>query len=478
MMQEFNTVIIGGGIVGAGLFRDLCLHEVPTLLIDKDDFTSKTSQSSSKMLHGGIRYLENMDFQLVFEALHEKNLWLKIAPHLCYEENFYMPVFEDAQRPLWMIKCGLMLYDFLSGYKNSPHRIVNRKKTNDDLNLLRKNGLSGSGVYYDAIVDDSKMTLELIYDALLYKKSKALNYHELLADELQKDKVCEYHLLTIKNHLTDEIIKIKTQNIIYATGPYTDECLKKMIGLTWEPILLPSKGSHLWFSKNEFPLEHPVVMTTNEGRVIFVIPQNDLVLVGTTEIAPDSKIDQIKISNAEIDYLINNLNNYFPEAKLKAHKIIGAFSGIRPLVKESSGSDLGKTSREHKIVMPRSNTYVIAGGKYTTFRVMGQEITRNILSHKNKNYNPDYSMTTLRIPSIIPAFHFHVPSSHELECILKNEFPKSLEDLVHRRIGVQSKKIWNLKSSIEFDEYFFSQLEIINKYFPLTREEILNYREI
>ena len=140
-IQKYNTLIIGGGIVGAGIFRDLALHGDHCLLIDKNDFTSQTSQSSSKMLHGGIRYLENYDFLLVKEALHEKNLWLKLLPHLAKERPFVLPIYNDSKHPLWMLKIGLFLYDFLSGFQNSPHEILNKEKTIKNRPLLNSKNL-------------------------------------------------------------------------------------------------------------------------------------------------------------------------------------------------------------------------------------------------------------------------------------------------------------------------------------------------
>lgn len=125
----YSTIIIGGGIVGAGVFRDLSLHDIDCLIIDKKDFSSQTSSKSSKMLHGGIRYLENFDFPLVWEALHEKNLWLKIAPHLCFEEKFYLPIYSDSIRPKWMIRIGLFLYDLLSSFENSPYEMKSKEES-------------------------------------------------------------------------------------------------------------------------------------------------------------------------------------------------------------------------------------------------------------------------------------------------------------------------------------------------------------
>ena len=160
--QDFyHTVIIGGGIVGAGIFRDLSLHNSDTLLIEKGDFSSQTSSKSSKMLHGGIRYLENFDFKLVFEALHEKNLWLKLAPHLCYEQGFFLPIHKNSKRPLWMIKIGLFLYDLLSQFKNRPHKMFSKDEIIQKFPQINPEGLSGGGLYYDGVMDDFKITLFL-----------------------------------------------------------------------------------------------------------------------------------------------------------------------------------------------------------------------------------------------------------------------------------------------------------------------------
>lgn len=448
-IEEFDCVVVGGGIVGAGIFRDLCLHQEKSLIIDKADFTAKTSQASSKMLHGGIRYLENLDFHLVYEALHEKNLWLKIAPHLCYEERFYLPIYQDAKRPLWMIKLGLFLYDLLSGFQNTRHQIADKKTTLQNIAHLNPRGLSGAGIYSDAVVDDAKMTLEMIYDGCFHSpSSKALNYHEFLAIESEADG----HIISIKNSLNGKSFQVKAKNIVYALGPFTDIVLSKIKKYHWQNILLPSKGSHLWFSRKRLPLQHPIVMTTKDDRVIFVIPQNDLVLVGTTELAPDKNFDEQIISEKETTYLLQELGKYFPDLKLEKNDILGSYSGIRPLVRDNSG-DLGKTSREHKIVQMSSSEFAIAGGKYTTFRVMGQEITRIIVTKKGKVYDELKTTSPLKKTSLVKSFKFKIPSDQEIEQIIKDEFPKTTDDFIYRRLGIHSPEIWNEKTTESFEAF-------------------------
>jgi glycerol-3-phosphate dehydrogenase len=445
--NHYPVLIVGGGIVGAGIFRDLSLHGVASLLVEKKDFSSQTSQSSSKMLHGGIRYLENLDFALVFEALHEKNLWLKLAPHLCYEQPFYMPVYKDALRPLWMVKCGLFLYDFLSSFQNSPHQTNNKEKTLKDIMHLREKGLTGSGVYYDAVVDDAKLTLEVIYDGLTHKRSQALNHVSLESVEIEGE-IYKCHL---KDSLTGDMRMITTDNLVFATGPFTDQLMKKLDIVNWSPKLLPSKGSHLWLSKESLPIEHPVVLTPKDGRVIFVIPRNGRVLVGTTEVQPEEDFFDIDSSPLETDYLIHNINEYFPNANVNKEDILSTFAGIRPLVKADSG-DKGKTAREHKLYQPRSNLYLMLGGKYTTFRTMASDVAREICSKARVPYSSNKTKRPLRCPSAILPFE---PSTFTKENVLKaleNELVRTFDDLLVRRLGIPSIEHWN--HELSFEEFF------------------------
>ena len=470
-MKHYQAVVVGGGIVGAGIFRDLSLHGINVLLIDKHDFSSQTSHKSSKMLHGGIRYLENLDFKLVFEALHEKNNWLKLTPHLTREVPLHLPVFNDSKRPLWMVKCGLFLYDLLSSFKNSPHLIKNKVKTLESIPILKSDGLKGCGVYFDGIMDDAKITLEVIFDALLYPNASAQNHTELIDVQIRDNK----NILTLKNHLSGQIEKISCNQVVYSLGPYTDKFLSQFKIYNWSPVLLPSKGSHIWLSSKDLPLNSPIVITSKDERVIFVIPHDDLVLVGTTEVDYRGSYDNVKASTDEIQYLLKEVNNYFPSLNLSTNHIISTFSGIRPLISEGDSSR-GKTSREHKIFQPLSNTYVIAGGKYTTFRVMGREISQEICHKNQKSYNQDLSLSKLKIQSRVLPFSWKVPTDLDFIYICENELPKTFEDLVKRRLSIPNRKTWDLKNpNLDFDIFFNSKITILSKYFPLSKEIIANF---
>lgn len=470
--ESYDVLIVGGGIVGAGIFRDLALHDTSCLLIDKKDFSSQTSQSSSKMLHGGIRYLENFDFKLIREALHEKNLWLRLAPHLCYSQTFVLPIYDNSKWPLFAMRFALALYDFLSGYENVGHEIISKRKLIKKIPGIKERGLKGGGVYHDAIMDDAKITLEVIFDALKNKTCDAVNYIEFLSFENKGN----YNLVHLKDTFSGLEKTIKVKELIFAVGPFTDQLLGNQKNLKWRPILLPSKGSHLWIDKNDLPIKYPIVLNTNDDRIIFVIPQEHAVLVGTTEDPVEQDMFNVRPSKNEIKYLLKNLISYFPGYKINEDSILSAFSGIRPLVKGDS-DDLGKTARSEKVYQPYHNVHVIAGGKYTTFRVMGQGISRLIVSRKKMPYNHTLTERALNRPLLIPAFKPALLNEELIFKIIDKEKVRTFEDLVYRRIGIESKKHWNpdLAEGKSFDEFFLPLIDKLSKKINITKDDVLNY---
>lgn len=432
-MKSYDVVIVGGGINGCGLIRDLALNGVKTLLIDKGDFSSQTSQSSSKMLHGGIRYLENFDFGLVQEALEEKNLWLKLTPHLCFERDFYLPLYNYSKYRPFMLKAGLFLYDFLSHFQNRPHGMLNPEDTIKKIPSLDPKGLEGAGKYYDGVVDDAKLTLECLYDALLEPCASALSYHEVTKTE----KIEDGYLVTYQSTMKPQAETVKAKLVVFTTGPFTDKLLPKL-GIPWQSQLVPSKGIHLWLKEGAIEANGSVVLTTRDNRVVFVIPQRHSVLVGTTETPVDQDEFNIKATDKEVDYLLNVLRQYFPNAPLTKDSIISTFAGVRPLVKEEGHSEtLGKVSRFHKIYRPDQFTYVMLGGKYTTFRRMNQELASEIVPRLGLRYKPNLTMNPLRQKSVMPTFGDQPELTLDMvKKIIQTEYVTTFEDLIHRRLSI------------------------------------------
>lgn len=460
-MRQFEVLIVGGGINGCGLLRDLALNGVKTLLIEKGDFSSQTSEGSSKMLHGGVRYLENMDFALVQEALEEKNLWLKLAPHVCFEREFYLPLYDYSKYSPWMLKAGLFLYDFLSHFQNQPHRMFNPDETLKLIPSLSSKGLRGAGMYFDGVVDDAKLSLECLYDALLEDCASALSYHEVF----ETKRVQDGYEVSFRSRMNEKIETVFTKELVFTTGPFTDELLPKL-KIPWKPQLVPSKGIHLWLKKEAIKAQGSVVLTTRDNRVVFVIPQREAILVGTTETPVDQEIFDIKATQKEISYLLGVLKQYFPDSEISEEKIISTYAAVRPLAREDDGSSeaLGKVSRFHKILRPDSHTYVLIGGKYTTFRRMVQEIAQEIVPKLGRRYSPNLTLNPLRQKSLMPTFGEKPEISIKLiERIIAEEFVTTKEDLIKRRLSVldETKDIESL-NGITMSE-IESRLESVRK---------------
>ncbi len=384
---EFKNIIIGGGITGAGVFRDLSLHGEKTLLIEKSSFMSQTSAASSKMLHGGIRYLEKLEFSLVAEALKEKNLWKNNSHHLVTEKEFFIPIYKSSPHSIYKLWAGVKLYDALSRFQNSPSGKLTKDEILKKIPQLNSENLIGAISYYDTILDDKKFGLEIIDDSL-NEYAKAIDNAEINSLE----KIDDYYILETNKG------KFKSQNIIFATGPFTDQVMRKL-GINWIPKILPSKGSHLKLKVSDVPISNPLVIQES-SRIIFVIPHGNFILLGTTEkkLQKGSDFFDMKISTEEEEYLIHHFNRYFPKIKIE-NSIIESTAGVRPLVIPEGISENvkpGAVSRQHQIFMPQKNMYVLIGGKYTTFRKMASDLVSQMFRKSQKVYNPNLSLEPIR----------------------------------------------------------------------------------
>lgn len=437
---HYQVVVIGGGIVGAGIFRDLCLHNIKTLLVDKGDFAAQTSHRSSKMLHGGLRYLETLELFLVWEALHEKNRWLQMAPHLAQEKAFHLLNYKDSKYPLWMNALALWAYDFLSGFKNSPSRILNKNETIEYMPDVKTEGLRGSGMYYDAIVDDNKLALESIFDGVI-EGGDALNYFELTRYSRREDGT---YLLHLRDNINNMEETVTCNKLVFAIGPFTDQVMHKL-EIPWKDVILPSKGIHLWIKKESLNIKNIAVIQTKDNRLVFVIPRERGILVGTTEEITKEDYFDIQVQDREIDYLLENLSFYFPKASITRDDIISSYAGVRPLV--SIGSrDAHKVSRHHKVIKPLPDIFVIVGGKLTTFRNMARTVVKPLLRSMGLKYDKVLSKNIPRQKSVV-THQTKVITDEMIKSIIENEFVRTVDDVVLRRL--------NLVSDKEIDEYRF-----------------------
>lgn len=364
--QEFDLVVIGGGINGAGVARDASARGMSVALIEARDFASGTSSKSSKLIHGGIRYLENMEFKLVFEALSERAHLFEMAPHLVHPLRFMIPLYQDSRVGMFKMGLGMWLYDALALFQTPEmHERLNAQESMARMPALRRNNLLGSYIYSDAYMDDDRLVHETMRAA---NENGALcaNYVKATGASFKEGKVRE---VECEDALTNEKFSIKARHVISSTGPWTDQLGHKILA-DWKNILRPTKGVHLTFPKHRLPLSSAVVMAAEKSeRIVFGIPRHDMIIVGTTDTDFKESPENVSCTADDVRYLLSVTDQYFPGAEIKHQDIIASYAGVRPLVHDGSATE-GKTSREHVIIHDERGITFVAGGKYTTYRLM------------------------------------------------------------------------------------------------------------
>lgn len=381
--ETFDFLIVGGGITGAGVARDAARRGLKVALVERSDFATGTSSRSSKLIHGGLRYLENFEFGLVFEALSERANLLKTAPHMVRPLKFYFPVYQGDANGRFVLKCGMWLYDMLALFRAPGfHKSLSRRRMIKEIPFLKSKGLLGGFSYYDASMWDDVMVVEVLRSAA-QSDAVIANYVEATLPTWTKtprgDKISGFKVRdTLKPQ--GEEFEIKAHRTIVCAGPWTDELGQRM-SREWKNWLSPSKGVHLIFDLKRIPIQGAMVMSHPlDGRIAFVIPRpdfgNGVVVVGTTDGPSPAEPSMADVNVQDVEYLLDLLTRYFPDLEIKASDILSAYVGVRPLVggDDASIEKLQKVSREHHIDIGPGRATVVAGGKYTTYRKMAEEI--------------------------------------------------------------------------------------------------------
>lgn len=376
MHQEiFDLVIVGGGITGAGVARDATSRGMKVALIEARDFASGTSSRSSKLIHGGIRYLENFEFGLVFEALSERQRLFDMAPHLVHPLQFLIPLYKGGRVPPWKMGLGMWAYDALSLFEAPQlHSHLSPREIQAEFPAIQQKDLLGAYSYCDAYMDDDRLVFETLRSAHRGGATCA-NYVASHRAEITDGKVtaliCE-DLHSFKN------FKLRGRHFVGSVGPWTD-ILGQEIFHEWKKVLRPSKGVHLTFLRERLPLPQAVVMAA-ESRIVFGIPRHEMVIIGTTDTDYSGDPANVTTTREDVDYLLRVANQYFPGAQLTEKDIVASYAGVRPLVDDGSQTE-SKTSREHMIWTDARNITFVAGGKYTTYRNMAEQTVDEVLAH-------------------------------------------------------------------------------------------------
>jgi glycerol-3-phosphate dehydrogenase len=364
----FDLLILGGGITGAGVALDAVLRGFRVALIDKGDFASGTSSVSSKLIHGGLRYLEHGDFRLVFEALHERRLLLDNAPHLVHPLRFIIPFYAAMRVRPWQWRTGLTVYDLLAGASNiRRNRPLSVRDLRREFPGLKAAELEGGAAYYDAQMDDARLCLEVLQTAV-HHGACAVNYVEAVGFDRVAGTV---QAVRAVDRIGGGELRIHARQVLNATGPWVDEVCR-LAGDTSGPRLQPTKGVHVIIPGRGLPaaflLLHPA-----DGRVFFVIPWMGKTLIGTTDTNAVEGPDAMAVKPDEVAYLLEAHNHYF-DPPMATSDVVGSFAGLRPLIR-ARPKEPSSRSREFRLFRSPSGLLSAAGGKYTTYRHMAEVIT-------------------------------------------------------------------------------------------------------
>ena len=430
--EKFDFLVIGGGITGTAVARDAASRGLKVALVERDDFASGTSSASSKLVHGGLRYLENFEFKLVFESLSERAHLIRTQPNMVRWLKFYLPVYRADARGMGLVSIGLWLYDFLSLFR-APHfhRRLSKAKLLAEIPGLSPEGLVGGFTYYDASMWDDVMCVETARAA--HELGAAIAVRVEAVDPIWEvrgggdlgeaiaHEIAGFRCLDRDGGGT---IEIHAHRTIVCGGPFTDllgetllrgaaaketQAFREKDG-HWKHWLKPSRGTHIVFARDRLPVPGAMLLSNIEDtRVSFVIPRDDfgpgVVIVGTTDAESPSDPSDVRAEDSDVDYLLRLLARYFPDAKLGPADILAKYVGVRPLMDPAFGQDsasgegsLAKVSREHHIDRGPGGTTLVAGGKYTTHRTMALEIVDRALAFWAEDYWRDHA-------DRVPAWH-------------------------------------------------------------------------
>jgi len=374
--ETFDLVIIGGGINGAGIARDAAMRGLSVALLEKGDFAAGTSSKSSRMVHGGLRYLKTRQVHLVREALRERGVLLRIAPHLVHPFPYILPVYEGGRDSRLKLKLGLLAYDLLAGLRGlEHHRALSREQLLRSEPALRPDGLRGGFRYLDCLVDDARLTLATIRSAALHGAA-AVNYVVVTGLKRDAGRVTGVHF---RDRLDGHTGVARGRVVVNAAGPWVDQV--RAMGEA-PPILRPTKGIHLVLPHSSLTLSSAVAFPTPDDRMIFAVPYGDYTYVGTTDTDYRDSPDDVRADAADVDYLLAAVNAVFAQANLSPSDVISVWAGVRPLVyDEGAPSDV---PRDYQIEMKPEGLVTIAGGKLTTYRAMAQALVDRVLAWQGK----------------------------------------------------------------------------------------------
>jgi glycerol-3-phosphate dehydrogenase len=370
--EQHDVLVIGGGITGAGVARDAALRGMRVALVEQDDFASGTSSRSSRLVHGGLRYLEHRELALVFESSRERRTLLRIAPHLVRPLAFTWPVYAHARVRRWQLAAALTLYDALALFRNvQRHERLGVEGVVRHEPRLRRDSLLGGARYFDAATDDARLTLSNVLSA---REAGAVVANHARVESLLRSggRIAG---AVVHDTIGGASVQVTARVVVNATGPWSD-AIEALAGAPPGDRVRGSKGVHIAVPRTRVGnTDALTLLAPQDGRVMFVLPAGDFTIVGTTDTYEAVEPAEVRASDADVDYLLAAANHFFPGATLTSADVVSSWAGLRPLAAGASGGDdPGAASREHAIAQRMPGMVSVTGGKLTTYRAMAAEV--------------------------------------------------------------------------------------------------------
>jgi glycerol-3-phosphate dehydrogenase len=452
--ETFELIIIGGGITGAGIALDAASRGIKTALVEMQDYAAGTSSRSTKLVHGGLRYLEHLELGLVREVGREREIVHTNAAHIVIPEKMILPIIEDGSLGEFTTSLALYVYDFLAGVKKDEHRkMLSKEETLEKVPLLNKGILKSGALYYEYKTNDSRLTTEVLkkareFDATLINYTKAEEF--LYEDEKVKG-------IKVKDIKTGEAYLIKGENTVNATGPWTDELRKKDNSLEGKH-LRHSKGIHIVVSKEDFNLNHAIYFDTGDNRMVFAIPRFDIVYIGTTDTNYSGNLENPDINSEDVNYLLKAVNRIAPDVNLTPEKVKSAWAGLRPLIHEE-GKDPSELSRKDEIFHSDTGLISIAGGKLTGYRIMAKDVTNIVMKRLSKNSEREkIKCQTKNMRLSGGEFPFY-PETEKIEEL----YAKKYDEVMHTKISAGDFRKLFFRYGMNIDRLIDKAFEYYNE---------------
>ena len=457
--EHFDLIIVGGGITGAGIALDAASRGMKTALVEKKDFASGTSSKSTKLIHGGLRYLKQLHFKMVADVGRERRTVHKLAPHLVLPEKMLLPVLKNGSMGMFSISVGLKLYDLLADVRgDDKRRMLGKRSTLQEEPLLPGDRIKGSGLYAEYRTDDARLTIEIIKTAHQHGAT-CLNYVEVKEFMYDNDQVSGVKCTDTLSRLS---LQIKGQKIINAAGPWVDD-IRSLNNSRRGKQLFITKGVHIVVPQEKLPLHHSMYFEVEDGRMIFLIPRDQITYIGTTDTPYKGNKDDILVEKEDAEYLINAVNAMFPDVRLEIGDIQSSWAGIRPLVFEE-GKSASEISRKDEIFVSTTGLVSMAGGKLTGYRKMAKKVVDKIAKELSRKGNRNFTACkTLRIPLNDNDFNGSADVYAYSESIKKSlnirEIPEMYAPYLVHNYGRQAELIINQLDQFKDEDIEFALLQ-------------------